>query len=225
VFQEFPKMGRLTRDCVITEKIDGTNAQVHIVAALTPTVGIDDGMVLARNTDGSIMLAGSRTKYLRVGHDGVKGEDNFGFAAWVKANADALWSLGEGRHYGEWWGSGIQRGYGLLKGEKRFSLFNVARWADQNAGDGLRMLAEKQSWAPPCCHVVPVLYTGLFGESHAANMIAKITHEGSQAAPGFMDPEGIVIFHTAVGTMFKKTIKGDEEGKEQRARRLAHATA
>ena len=28
-----------------------------------------------------------------------------------------------------------------------------------------------------------------------------------------MDPEGIGIYHTAIGTMFKKTIKGDEEGK------------
>lgn len=29
-FQEFPKMARLSRDIIITEKIDGTNAQLLI---------------------------------------------------------------------------------------------------------------------------------------------------------------------------------------------------
>ena len=29
-FIEFPKMARLSRECVITEKIDGTNAQIFI---------------------------------------------------------------------------------------------------------------------------------------------------------------------------------------------------
>jgi hypothetical protein len=29
-FTEFPKMARLSRDVIITEKIDGTNAQVFI---------------------------------------------------------------------------------------------------------------------------------------------------------------------------------------------------
>ena len=29
-FIEFPKMARLTRECIITEKIDGTNAQIAI---------------------------------------------------------------------------------------------------------------------------------------------------------------------------------------------------
>jgi hypothetical protein len=70
-------------------------------------------------------------------------DDNFGFAAWVEANRDELLTLGPGRHFGEWWGSGIQRGYGLPKGEKRFSLFNVSRWGESR---------------PACCHVVPVLY-------------------------------------------------------------------
>jgi hypothetical protein len=29
-FEEFQKIPRLRRDCVITEKIDGTNAQIYI---------------------------------------------------------------------------------------------------------------------------------------------------------------------------------------------------
>ena len=32
-FQPFSKIARLNRDCVITEKLDGTNAQVHVVPA------------------------------------------------------------------------------------------------------------------------------------------------------------------------------------------------
>ena len=38
-----------------------------------------------------------------------------------------------GRHFGEWWGSGIQRGYGL--DEKTFSLFNAYRWGWLNEAD------------------------------------------------------------------------------------------
>lgn len=34
-FAEFPKIARLSRECVITEKIDGTNAQV-VVLGLRP---------------------------------------------------------------------------------------------------------------------------------------------------------------------------------------------
>ena len=30
LFQDFPKMARLSRDIIVTEKIDGTNAQVYI---------------------------------------------------------------------------------------------------------------------------------------------------------------------------------------------------
>ena len=52
----------------------------------------------------------------------------FGFARWVETNRERLITLlGPGLHFGEWWGSGIQRGYGLTKGDKRFSLFNVER--------------------------------------------------------------------------------------------------
>lgn len=207
-FEEFPKIGRLTRECVITEKIDGTNAQIAIVRPTDPSDLTLARIAIAVDPEaGLVMLAGSRTQWI------TPERDNFGFAGWVQAHARELWALGEGRHFGEWWGSGIQRGYGLPKGEKRFSLFNVSRWADQNAGDGLRTLAEKQSWAPPCCHVVPELYRGLFGDRIVDNMIAKLRAEGSQAAPGFMNPEGVVVFHTATGVMFKKTLERDEEPK------------
>jgi hypothetical protein len=220
-FVEFPKMGRLTRECVITEKIDGTNAQILIVKPEMPEdiYNLAPHAVAASRELGMVIYAGSRTRYI------TPDADNFGFAAWVKANADALFALGEGRHYGEWWGSGIQRGYGLTKGEKRFSLFNVARWHAVGAepyvmqGEDPRVPPKVSTEAPACCSVVPVLFRGLFGPAAADNMLAKLRAEGSAAAPGFMNPEGIVIFHTAAGTMFKKTLEKDEQPKS-RAREM-----
>ncbi len=180
-FKEFPKIARLNREVIVTEKIDGTNAAVIIV---------DDGM------NGIIVGAQSRTKLI------TPNDDNFGFARWVEENQVELTKLGPGHHFGEWWGSGIQRGYGLPKGEKRFSLFNVSRWAD----DSVR---------PACCHVVPVLARGEAHESFdvVKRCINELRSIGSKASPGFMKPEGIVAFHVQGNLMFKATLEKDEEWK------------
>jgi hypothetical protein len=37
--------------------------------------------------------------------------------------------------------------------------------------------------------------------------------DGSYAAPGYMKPEGIVVYHTAAKQMFKVTIENDEQPK------------
>jgi hypothetical protein len=169
-FTEFPKMPRLSRECVITEKIDGTNGVIYI------------------GEDGA-MAAGSRSRWI------TPAMDNHGFARWVTDHADELRALGPGRHFGEWWGSGIQRGYGLTKGEKRFSLFNIGRWELDR---------------PACCHVVPVLYRGEFETNAAVGALATLRIGGSLASPGFMNPEGIVVFHIAGNVGFKKTIEKDE---------------
>jgi RNA ligase-like protein len=202
-FLEFPKMARLTRECIITEKIDGTNAQIAILAPDdTSAIGPTAQLAIAANRElGLVMLAGSRTQWI------TPERDNFGFAKWVQAHAAELWALGEGRHYGEWWGQGIQRGYGLT--EKRFSLFNTSRWADE------RDREKYPTDRPACCHVVPVLYQGLFGPKHDENFLAKLRHEGSMAAPGFMKPEGIVVYHTAAGVSFKKTLEKDDMPKSR----------
>jgi hypothetical protein len=177
-FESFEKIARLSRDCVITEKIDGTNGCIAI-------------------GDNGEFFVGSRSRWI------TPEDDNYGFARWAEANKDELLKLGPGRHWGEWWGAGIQRRYGLL--EKRFSLFNVHRWADAAV-------------RPACCHVVPVLYSGPFTTYYATEALRSLETAGSVAAPGFMDPEGIVIFHSAAaGHLFKKTIKGDEEGKHAEA--------
>jgi len=172
-FAPFPKMPRLSRECIITEKIDGTNAQVYV------------------GHDGTV-LAGSRNRWI------TPEADNFGFAKWVQDHEDELRRLGPGRHFGEWWGAGIQRRYGLS--EKRFSLFNVARWPEPTD-------------LPPCCHLVPVLYRGTFSTDAVQEAIDDLAHRGSEAAPGFMDPEGVIVYHVAGGFSFKKTVKDDHQPK------------
>jgi len=43
--------------------------------------------------------------------------------------------------------------------------------------------------------------------------IEYLKANGSIAAPGFMKPEGIIIYHTAGNLYFKKTIENDEKYK------------
>lgn len=178
-FVAFSKIPRLSRECTITEKIDGTNACVYI------------------GEDGEF-LTGSRSRWI------TPENDNFGFAKWAGTHKDELMRLGPGTHYGEWWGLGIQRNYS--KTEKVFSLFNTHRWSDGS-----------ETPRPACCSVVPVLYLGqveeygVFKGMKAA--IAHLRENGSVAAPGFMKPEGIVIYHHAAKAYFKKTLEKDEKPK------------
>lgn len=191
-FGKMPSIARLSREMIITEKIDGTNASVTV----TP-----EGRV----------VAGKRGGYI------FDPTDNFGFPGWVEAHQDELLGLGPGCHFGEWWGWKIQRGYGLANDERRFSLFNVKRWSDDiprstTIGD----LAEGKEvrQRPACCHVVPVLYRGLFESLAIYGVMQALKQSGSHAARGFMRPEGVVIFHNAGdGYLFKKTFEKDEEGK------------
>lgn len=168
-FEPFRKIPRLRRGCVITEKIDGTNAQVYVP-----------------EDPEAPLLFGSRNRWI------TPQDDNFGFAAWATAHQEELRLLGPGRHFGEWWGQGIQRRYGLS--EKRFSLFNTGRWGVER---------------PSCCHVVPVLWAGAFTETAVDEALDVLRFTGSKAAPGFMNPEGIVVFHPASGSQFKVTLDGD----------------
>lgn len=209
-FEEFQKIARLSRGCVVTEKIDGTNAQVLITEFFAGDNLPDRELHLALRERADdlpplVMLAGSRNRYV------TPHNDNFGFAGWVKTNAAALWALGEGRHFGEWWGSGVQRGYGLQKGEKRWSLFNVARW-DYTTRDREKYPTDR----PACCDCVPVLYSGEFTTSAVDIALDHLRTHGSVAAPGFMKPEGVVVWHDAARTLFKKTIEKDEEPKGKR---------
>src|SRR5690349_186886 len=103
-FRPWPKTPRLFKDVTVTEKIDGSNGALHIT---------EDGDVFAQ----------SRNRML------TRDADNFGFAAWAWNNRNILAdTLGVGTHFGEWWGSGIQRSYNCEPGERYFSLFNTNKW-------------------------------------------------------------------------------------------------
>jgi hypothetical protein len=170
-FTAFPKIARLNRDIIITEKIDGTNASIYI-------------------GENGTFFTGSRTHWI------TPDSDNFGFSLWASKNKEELLRLGPGHHFGEWWGVGIQRNYQLS--ERRFSLFKPI----ENL--------------PMCCRVVPVLYQGPFITENIEHVLTNLAITGSQAEPGYMNPEGIVIFHTASRMLFKKTIKEDETPKGAR---------
>lgn len=183
-FESFNKIARLSRECVITEKLDGTNGQICITEDLQ-------------------FFVGSRNQWILT-PDNLYPTDPFGFARWAEAHKDELIAgLGVGRHFGEWWGMGIQRKYGLQ--EKRFSLFNTSRWSDE-------------AIRPKCCHIVPVLYEGLFTTDMVDASLATLREHGSHAAPGFMKPEGVVIFHKAANVLFKKTVEKDEEPKSKQVK-------
>lgn len=176
-FVPFPKIPRLRRPICITEKIDGTNASVMVTE------------------DGSV-LAGSRTRWI------TPQSDNCGFAGWVERNAEELRKLGPGHHFGEWWGSGIQRRYGLS--EKRFSLFNVDRWTNP---DGTSKLPTD------VVSIVPVLYRGNMEDSAINRALDTLRKEGSRAVPGWMSPEGAVVFLYASHQMYKVLLENDETPK------------
>ena len=222
-FQKFNKIPRLSRDCTISEKLDGSNAQLLIYnideELMFPFINQDPISQLFINKyslyekDGFHIFAGSRKRWLDCSSKG----DNHGFAKWVKANAEELLKLGEGRHFGEWYGKGIQRNYGL--DEKRFALFNVGKW--HKSGEEKRLISidpktEEERYteeAPKCCDVVPIIYEGMFDTNSIENFIQELEGCGSYAVPGFMNPEGLVIYHKASGKLFKKTIKDDEKPK------------
>ena len=204
-FQPFEKLPRLNREIVITEKIDGSNAQVCI--APVPHDYDPDSManlgIWMRN--GLLVRAGSRTRWIRPG----KETDNYGFASWVQDNADELTKLGVGNHFGEWWGRGINRAYGL--DEKRFSLFNRGRWESSTCSNVLPGVCEVEtrSPGPACCYVVPILMRTEMKRFDCQRVLDALWNDGSQAAPGFTNPEGIVIYHTASKQLFKATCQND----------------
>lgn len=173
-FEAFPKITRVEKVTVtLTEKIDGTNACIVF-------------------DEGGGMFCQSRNKIITPG----KQTDNAGFASWAHANHEELYALlGEGRHFGEWWGTGIQRGYGQTL--KRFSLFNTSRW-DGLADAGFVIGNVPVSTVPVISHGPLTDIGTLVKEAHGC-----LVSMGSYAAPGFMDPEGCMVFARALGTYLK----------------------
>lgn len=171
IHYRFPKIPRLSREMVITEKLDGTCCVVAICEDL-----------------GEIRF-GSKSRWL------TEEFDHYGFWKWADSHREELLGLGHGYHYGEWWGGGCQRCYGKKKGDMQWSLFNAERW--------------RETPPPSCCSVVPVLYRGEFSTPAIEECMSRLAESGSVAAPGFMRPEGVIVYHSAGKNLFKKTFGTD----------------
>jgi hypothetical protein len=113
-FIGFPKMSRdIIGDVIITEKLDGTNACVII-------------------ENGEIVGVQSRKRMINVD------DDNYGFASYISQNEELILKLGDGYHYGEWCGLGIQKNPHNLDA-KYFYLFDTRRWnTDNEPPEGIR---------------------------------------------------------------------------------------
>lgn len=164
-FKPWPKIRRENPFAVtITEKIDGTNACIVI-------------------KEGELVGVQSRKRFI------TPEDDNYGFAGWVHRNLEDLLSLGDGYHYGEWAGPGIQQNQHGLE-EKQFFLFNTFRWSNNPN-------------LPACCSVVPVLFQG----DLEANTVNKLlTQLLSNAKPGTV-PEGVITYYHSTKSFTKHTIK------------------
>jgi len=162
-------------------------------------------------TEDGEFLTGSRTRWI------APEDDNYGFSAWAHEHKDELMSLGVGHHFGEWWGKGINRNYGLT--ERRFSLFNVHRWCLHGStptvtpSQNPKSPPHIQDVLPPCVGLVPVIYRGMFDTAKIELLCNQMREMGSVAEPGFMNPEGVVVYHTAGNVLFKKTLEKDSEWK------------
>src|SRR5579859_6218583 len=211
-FEAWPKTPRLFRESmVITEKIDGTNSAVGVIerpAGSVVTEEWGDACLVARPEADYLVYAQSRNRLITPLRMGGKGADNYNFAEWVWKNADELARvLGPGLHFGEWWGHGIGRGYGMAQGERYFSLFNTSRWkhlaipearADVQPPEGLR--------------VVPVLHVFTLDTKVIREALGALKITGSYAAPGYMNPEGVCVYLPAARATFKVTFDDTHKG-------------
>lgn len=184
-FQKIPRWSN--QHIVITEKIDGTNAQIFI------------------NEDCTEFRCGSRSRWI------TPDDDNYGFARWCHDNSEAILSLGKGQHFGEWYGSGIQRGYGLSGGHKRFVLFNTLRWGTDE---------QRARLASTPIGIVPILYQGEFAVKPIDDCMQDLLIKGSQAEPGYMNPEGIVIYLPGSRSLFKLTYDNIHKWESEHAKEV-----
>lgn len=222
-FQAPRKIARYNREVTVTEKIDGTNAAVVIQRrdGGVPGALMDaDGFLYSADSNGNEALPGavldefvisaqSRRRVIAPG----KSHDNHGFAGWVRTNAQKLVDvLGEGTHFGEWYGRRIQRGYDVPEelghGGRYFALFNVGRWGEHQAQ--LEAAVEGLT-------VVPTLdtYDTLAVQPWLNFLMRRLKNYGSRAtgAEGYPDPEGVVLFHTHSYGLYKVTFEHDDVGK------------
>lgn len=175
-FQPWPKIQRLDKNTVtITEKIDGTNA-----------------CVIVKN--GEVIGSQSRNRVI------TPEDDNMGFAGWVQNNKERLTTLGDGYHYGEWAGPGIQKNPHDLP-NKRFFLFDARMHGifQQNP----------EHPAKEVVSVVPVLYEGWYRPETVDDILFRLDlGEIGLGAGKKTNPEGIIIYFHVFQQHLKRHLDG-----------------
>lgn len=183
-FKSFPKIPRLANlDVRITQKLNGTNGLIAIdlSSPLEPEI-----------------KPGSRNRWIESDKD-----DNFGFRRWVLDNQNDLINfLGEGYHYGEWCGPGIQNGEGLK--ERGFYLFSPKK----------RYFNDKRKveFTPPNVHFVPELYNGKWDVTQYS-WLRKLQMSGSRLVPGF-PAEGLIL--EVNGKLTIKVIINEDDKRDRK---------
>lgn len=175
-FKAWPKIQRLDKNTVtITEKIDGTNACVIV-------------------DNGEVVGCQSRNRLI------TPEDDNMGFANWAEQHKAELATLGNGYHYGEWAGPGIQSNPHDLA-EKTFFLFDARRHG---------MFQENPDHpAKSVVSVVPILYTGKYSEPTVDRILFELsTGETGVGAGKKTKPEGIILYFHAFQQHLKRHLEG-----------------
>lgn len=187
-FTPFEKISALkTLQMCITQKIHGTNAHI-LISEVVEHSGYSPEPLIEVDGKFYILKVGSRNRYI------FPGDDNYGFASFVHANKEEfIRKLGNGIHYGEWAGPGINSGEGLT--QKTFVLFNHWRFPPERP-------------LPPQTVVVPVIYKGGVDLQWVERSMELLKTQGSYLAPGFMRPEGVVI--EMAGVRYKKVFDAEE---------------
>lgn len=186
-FKQFSKIENVGKIYMsITQKIHGTNAQVYIY----------------KDDDGEMQIkAGSRTRFLD------EENDNYSFAKFVLSNKEEfIEKLGEGRHYGEWCGPGINSGEGLE--ERNLVLFDWRRYWS----------AYSKQELPDKVRVVPVIYKGKMSMDAIDESMDKLKNNGSYLVPGYMKTEGIVI--EICGNLYKKVFDNEETKWQETTKKI-----
>lgn len=158
---------------IITEKMDGTNACVIV-------------------QDGKVVGVQSRRRMI------TPEDDNYGFAAWVEENKEELGTLGDGYHYGEWVGPGIQKNPHNLE-QKEFYLF-----------DTMRFCVGRQT-PPKCVKVVRELYVGPIDDWIIESEMVHLAERGEDLD---YKPEGIIVYYFKTKSREKYTF-ANSKGKWQ----------
>jgi hypothetical protein len=195
----------------LTELLDGHTIGIHVeVLKRNPRSGevtVRDGDVMRVDPVGGAQFfrvwVQNRERMVTPDQRDVQG-----VAAWVKAHAGAIAeTLGPGIHFGEWWGYKICRGYGLPAGDRRFSLFNTARWGFI---DGTQV---------PSLYTVPVLWEGPLEDNWntVREQMDKLHEQGSSAVPGYRYPAGVLLYHASADAMMRHVFKGEERRRPRRS--------